>query len=230
MNRPLQIGLLLFPDVTQLDLTGPWEVFARTPGVECHLVWKDLQPVRSDRGLSILPTTTFDACPPLDVICVPGGPGQIALMSDDITLNFLRQQADQAQWITSVCTGSLVLGAAGLLKGYRATSHWSSIDQLALLGAEPVSQRVVRDRNRISGAGVTSGIDFALTLVAEIAGDTIAKAVQLQMEYDPEPPFTSGSPQTAPSQEVEQARAKMADFLATRRAATERAALRLQAD
>jgi len=230
MNRPLQIGLLLFPDVTQLDLTGPWEVFARTPGVECHLIWKDLQPVRSDRGLSILPTTTFADCPPLDVICVPGGPGQIALMSDDITLNFLRQQADQAKWVTSVCTGSLVLGAAGLLKGYRATSHWSSIDQLALLGAEPVSQRVVRDRNRISGAGVTSGIDFALTLVAEISGDAVAKSVQLQMEYDPEPPFTSGSPHTAPPQEVEQARAKMAEFRATRRAATERAALRLQAD
>jgi len=230
MNRPLQIGLLLFPDVTQLDLTGPWEVFARTPGVECHLVWKDLQPVRSDRGLSILPTTSFADCPPLDVICVPGGPGQIALMSDDVTLNFLRQQADQAKWVTSVCTGSLVLGAAGLLKGYCATSHWSSVDQLAMLGAEPVSQRVVRDRNRISGAGVTSGIDFALTLVAEIAGDAVAKAVQLQMEYDPEPPFTSGSPHTAPPQEVEQARAKMAGFLATRRAATERAALRLQAD
>ncbi|KJH60795.1 DJ-1/PfpI family protein [Pantoea agglomerans] len=230
MNRPLQIGLLLFPDVTQLDLTGPWEVFARTPGVECHLIWKDLQPVRSDRGLSILPTTTFADCPPLDVICVPGGPGQIALMSDDVTLNFLRQQAEQAKWVTSVCTGSLVLGAAGLLKGYCATSHWSSIDQLALLGAEPVSQRVVRDRNRISGAGVTSGIDFALTLVAEIAGDAVAKSVQLQMEYDPEPPFTSGSPHTASPQEVEQARAKMAEFLATRRAATERAALRLQAD
>ena len=192
MNRPLQIGLLLFPDVTQLDLTGPWEVFARTPGVECHLIWKDLQPVRSDRGLSILPTTSFADCPPLDVICVPGGPGQIALMSDDVTLNFLRQQADQAKWVTSVCTGSLVLGAAGLLKGYCATSHWSSIDQLSLLGAEPVSQRVVRDRNRISGAGVTSGIDFALTLVAEISGDAVAKSVQLQMEYDPEPPFTSG--------------------------------------
>lgn len=230
MNRPLQIGLLLFPDVTQLDLTGPWEVFARTPDVECHLIWKDRQAVRSDRGLSILPTTSFADCPPLDVICVPGGPGQIALMSDDVTLNFLRQQAEQAKWVTSVCTGSLVLGAAGLLKGYRATSHWSSIDQLALLGAEPVSERVVRDRNRISGAGVTSGIDFALTLVAEIAGDAVAKSVQLQMEYDPEPPFTSGSPHTAPPQEVEQARAKMAEFLATRRAATKRAALRLQAD
>lgn len=230
MNRPLQIGLLLFPDVTQLDLNGPWEVFARTPDTSCHLVWKDLQPVRSDRGLSVLPTMTFDTCPQLDVICVPGGPGQIALMSDDVTLKFLQKQATQAQWITSVCTGSLVLGAAGLLKGYRATSHWSSIDQLALLGADPVSQRVVRDRNRISGAGVTSGIDFALTLVAEIAGDAVAKAVQLQMEYDPQPPFTSGSPKTAPPQEVEQAKAKMAAFIATRRAATMRAAQRLQAD
>lgn len=230
MNRPLQIGLLLFPDVTQLDLTGPWEVFARTPDTSCHLVWKDLQPVRSDRGLSVLPTMTFDTCPQLDVICVPGGPGQIALMSDDVTLNFLQKQAAQAQWITSVCTGSLVLGAAGLLKGYRATSHWSSIDQLALLGADPVSQRVVRDRNRISGAGVTSGIDFALTLVAEIAGDAVAKAVQLQMEYDPQPPFTSGSPKTAPPQEVEQAKAKMAAFIATRRAATMLAAQRLQAE
>ena len=230
MNRPLQIGLLLFPDVTQLDLTGPWEVFVRTPGVECHLIWKDRQPVRSDRGLSILPTTTFDDSPLLDVICVPGGPGQIALMLDEETLNFLRRQAEQAQWVTSVCTGSLVLGAAGLLKGYRATSHWSSIDQLALLGAEPVNQRVVRDRNRISGAGVTSGIDFALTLVAEIAGDAVARAVQLQMEYDPEPPFTCGSPQTAPPEEVEQARAKMAEFIATRRAATEHAARRLQTD
>ena len=230
MNRPLQIGLLLFPDVTQLDLTGPWEVFVRTPGVECHLIWKDRQPVRSDRGLSILPTATFDDCPLLDVICVPGGPGQIALMSDEETLNFLRRQAEQAQWVTSVCTGSLVLGAAGLLKGYRATSHWSSIDQLALLGAEPVNQRVVRDRNRISGAGVTSGIDFALTLVAEIAGDAVARAIQLQMEYDPEPPFTCGSPQTAPPEEVAQARAKMAEFIATRRAATEHAARRLQTD
>ncbi len=198
--------------------------------MECHLIWKDRQPVRSDRGLSILPTATFGDCPLLDVICVPGGPGQIALMSDEETLDFLRRQAEQAQWVTSVCTGSLVLGAAGLLKGYRATSHWSSIDQLALLGAEPVNQRVVRDRNRISGAGVTSGIDFALTLVAEIAGDAVALAVQLQMEYDPEPPFSCGSPQTAPPEEVAQARAKMAEFIATRRAATEHAARRLQAD
>lgn len=230
MPRPLQIGLLLFPELTQLDLTGPWEVFARTPGVACHLIWKDTQPVRSDRGLAIVPTTTFEACPPLDVIFVPGGPGQIALMSDTETLDFLRQRAGEAQWVTSVCTGSLVLGAAGLLQGYRATSHWSSLDQLALLDAQPVSERVVRDRNRITGAGVTSGIDFALTLVAEIADDATARAIQLQMEYDPAPPYNSGSPQSAPPQEVEAARTKMATFIATRRAATEAAAARLQAD
>lgn len=229
MSRPLQIGLLLFPDVTQLDLTGPWEVFARTPQFTCHLIWKDRQPVRSDRGLSILPTVTFADCPPLDVIFVPGGPGQIALMSDSETLDFLRQQARQAQRVTSVCTGSLVLGAAGLLQGYRATSHWSSIDQLALLGAEPVSQRVVCDRNRITGAGVTSGIDFALTLVAELCGDPVARAIQLQMEYDPEPPFSSGSLRTAAPEEIEQVRANMAAFIATRRQATEQAADRLKA-
>lgn len=227
MTTPLHIGLLLFPDVTQLDLTGPFEVFARTPDVACHLVWKERQPVRSDRGLTLLPSCTYDDCPPLDVICVPGGPGQIALMSDEETLSFLRRQAQQAQFITSVCTGSLVLGAAGLLRGYRATSHWGSRDQLALLGAEPVEARVVRDRNRLTGAGVTSGIDFALTLVAEIRGSDVAQAIQLQMEYDPEPPFDAGSPQSATPAQVSAARAQMADFIAARRRATERAAQKL---
>jgi len=230
MTTPLHIGLLLFPDVTQLDLTGPFEVFARTPGVACHLVWKEIKPVRSDRGLTLLPDCTFNDCPPLDVICVPGGPGQIALMSDEETLSFLRQQAQHAQFITSVCTGSLVLGAAGLLRGYRATSHWSSRDQLALLGAEPVDARVVRDRNRLTGAGVTSGIDFALTLVAEIRGDDVAQAIQLQMEYDPEPPFHAGSPQSATPQQLTTARSQMADFIATRRRATEQAAQNLARD
>lgn len=230
MTTPLHIGLLLFPDVTQLDLTGPFEVFARTPGVVCHLVWKEIKPVRSDRGLTLLPDCTFKDCPPLDVICVPGGPGQIALMSDEETLSFLRQQAQHAQFITSVCTGSLVLGAAGLLRGYRATSHWSSRDQLALLGAEPVEARVVRDRNRLTGAGVTSGIDFALTLVAEIHGDEVAQAIQLQMEYDPEPPFHTGSPQSATPEQLTTARSQMADFIATRRRATEQAAQNLARD
>lgn len=223
----IRIGLVLFPRLTQLDLTGPAEVFGRMPGAEVHLLWKTNEPVSSDRGLSILPTTTFTDCPKLDVICVPGGPGQVELMDDEVTLQFLRQIAPGCRLITSVCTGSLVLGAAGLLTGYRATCHWSSIDQLSLLGAEPVHERVVRDRNRMTGAGVTSGIDFALTVVADLMGDEVAQEVQLQMEYDPEPPYRSGSPRTAPSALVNSAREKMTAFIDRRRIATERAAERL---
>jgi cyclohexyl-isocyanide hydratase len=224
-----RIGLVLFPKLTQLDLTGPAEVFGRMPGTEVHLLWKTLDPVSSDRGLSILPTTTFEDCPQLDVICVPGGPGQVALMDDEVTLQFLKRTASGCRLVTSVCTGSLILGAAGLLAGYRATCHWSSIDQLALLGAEPVQERVVRDRNRITGAGVTSGIDFALTVVADLMGHEIAQEVQLQMEYDPEPPYQAGSPRTAPVALVEATRQKIASFIEYRRIATERAAERLAA-
>ncbi|MCU5775553.1 DJ-1/PfpI family protein [Erwiniaceae bacterium BAC15a-03b] len=226
-TQPVSFGLLLFPDLTQLDLTGPFEVFARAPQARVHLIWKTLAPVTSDRGLAMLPTTTFADCPPLDIICVPGGPGQIALMEDDETLAFLRQAAARAQLITSVCTGSLVLGAAGLLQGYQATSHWSSLDQLKLFGAQPLQQRVVRDRNRITGAGVTSGIDFALTLVADLYGAEVAQNIQLQMEYDPQPPFNSGSPLTAAAALVEQARNISASFIAKRREASQRAASRL---
>lgn len=227
-SSPFNIGLLLFPDLTQLDLTGPWEVFARMPGVSNFLIWKDRQPVMSDRGLAILPTTTFSECPSLDLICIPGGPGQIALMEDEETLDFVRQKAQQAQWVTSVCTGSLVLGAAGLLQGYRATSHWGSLDQLSLLGATPVAERVVRDRNRITGAGVTSGIDFALTVAEELFGRDVAENIQLQMEYDPAPPFHAGSPRSASPQRLTQAQNQMHDFLARRRIATEAAAARLK--
>ena len=226
--QPLVIGLLLFPQLTQLDLTGPFEVFARTPGAQVHLIWKDKQPVVSDRGMAILPTTPFAECPPLDVICVPGGPGQIALMDDAETLAFLQQQASSARLVTSVCTGSLVLGAAGLLRGYRATTHWGSLEQLALLGAQPVAERVVREGNRITGAGVTSGIDFALHVVAELLGADVAQNIQLQMEYDPEPPFSSGSPRSADPARVAQARQQMAPFIARRLQATERAAAQLK--
>lgn len=224
----MQIGLVLFPKLTQLDLTGPAEVFFRMPGAKVHLLWKTTEPVTSDRGLSILPTLRFDDCAALDLICVPGGPGQIELMSDDETLGFLRRIAAGCQLVTSVCTGSLVLGAAGLLDGYRATSHWSSIDQLALLGAIPVAERVVKDRNRITGAGVTSGIDFALTVVADLLGEEIAREIQLQMEYDPEPPFDGGSPRSAPAALVEATRRKIAPFIDRRRLATEHAAARLR--
>lgn len=223
----VRIGLILFPQLTQLDLMGPAEVFGRMPGAEVTLLWKSLDPVPSDRGIQIVPTERFDDCDHLDVICVPGGPGQIALMDDEEILAFLRRIAPGCRLITSVCTGSLVLGAAGLLTGYRATSHWSSIDQLAMLGVTPVPERVVRDRNRITGAGVTSGIDFALTVVADLAGPDVARELQLQMEYDPEPPYHCGSPRTAPPELVANVRGKIAAFLARRRAATERAAERL---
>lgn len=223
----LSVGLLLFPGVTQLDLTGPFEVFARAPDTRVHLIWKTPEPVISDRGLAMLPTTTFDTCPPLDVICVPGGPGQIALMTDSAVLAFIREKSAQASLVTSVCTGSLVLGAAGLLNGYRATFHWGSLDQLALLGAEPVSARVVRDRNRITGAGVTSGIDFALRVVADLQGEAVAQMIQLQMEYDPQPPFSSGTPRTAPAELVAQATTQMASFIEMRRQATVAAAQHL---
>ncbi|MGK3141715.1 DJ-1/PfpI family protein [Pantoea sp. C2G6] len=227
-SPPLSIGLLLFPSLTQLDLTGPYEVFVRAPNTQVHLIWKNRDLVVSDRGMAIQPTTTFSHCPALDLICVPGGPGQIDLMTDEEALAFIRTQSKQATWVTSVCTGSLVLGAAGLLTGYKATTHWASLDQLALLGAVPVNQRVVRDRNRITGAGVTSGIDFALTVVAELYGSEVAQNIQLQMEYDPAPPFNSGSPRTASEEQLKNAQAQAAPFLEKRRQATLKAAARLQ--
>ncbi|KAF1072272.1 MAG: Isonitrile hydratase [Pseudomonas citronellolis] len=227
LDNELQIGLLLYPGLTQLDLTGPLEVFTRLPDTRVHLIWKDLAPVAADRGLQLLPNATFDDCPRLDVLCVPGGPGQIELMNDSTTLGFLRRAAEDCRLLTSVCTGSLLLGAAGLLDGYRATCHWASLDQLELLGARPVAQRVVRDRDRITGAGVTSGIDFALSVAAELHGSVIAQDIQLQMEYSPRPPYRSGSPLTAPSALVRASLERQAGFLAYRRAATERAAQRL---
>ncbi|WP_380178052.1 DJ-1/PfpI family protein [Kalamiella sp. sgz302252] len=224
MSTPHSIGLLLFPNLTQLDLTGPFEVFARAPGTTVHLIWKTKEPVISDRGMAILPSTTFADCPALDVICIPGGPGQIALMEDEETLAFIRRKSEQASLTTSVCTGSLVLGAAGLLRGRKATSHWASLEQLALLGAEPVSERVVRDGNIITGAGVTSGIDFALSVVAALYSDEIAQNIQLHMEYDPAPPFACGSPRVASKELVEKAAAQAALFIAKRLEATKRAA------
>ncbi|WP_124983090.1 DJ-1/PfpI family protein [Ralstonia solanacearum] len=225
----LSIGLLLFPNLTQLDLTGPYEVFARIPGARVRLVWKRRDPVVSERGMALVPDTTFDGCPPLDILCIPGGPGQIDLMDDSETLAFVRRMAAGCRFVTSVCTGSLVLGAAGLLRGYRATSHWASRDQLALLGAQPVEARVVFDRNRVTGGGVTSGIDFALAVVAHLYGEAAAQRIQLQLEYDPAPPFRGGSPASASPEIVAQARQDMAPMLARRLAATRAVAARLEA-
>lgn len=212
----LRFGLLLFPDLTQLDLTGPYEVFRRAPGVATHLVAKTLDPVRADSGLRLLPDTTLAGCPPLDVVCVPGGPGVNAAMEDAAILDFLRTQAAGARYVTSVCTGALVLGAAGLLRGRRATTHWASHDFLAAFGAIPTAGRVVRDGNLFTGGGVTAGIDFALTLLAELFGEAEAQAIQLYIEYAPAPPFAAGSPETAPHEVVAAVRARGAATRARR--------------
>jgi cyclohexyl-isocyanide hydratase len=193
------IGILVFPGVQQLDLTGPYEVFASLPDTKVHLIWKDRAPITSATGLVLAPTMTFGECPKLDVICVPGGGGVNALLEDAETLAFIRAQAKQARYVTSVCTGSLVLGAAGLLKGRKATTHWYAHDFLEKFGAIPVHGRVVRDGNLITAGGVTAGIDFGLAVVAELAGRTEAEAIQLGLEYAPAPPFDAGTPDEAPS-------------------------------
>jgi cyclohexyl-isocyanide hydratase len=199
-SAPLQIGLVLFPKVTQLDFTGPLQVFSSVPGAKVHLIWKRIEPVPSDSVLALTPTVTFADCPQLDVICVPGGSGTDDMIGDDEMLDFLRQQAVGAKYITSVCTGSLVLGAAGLLQGYRAATHWTAMDFLSAFGATPTKTRVCVDRNRVTGGGVTAGIDFALTLVSIMVDRPTAETIQLRLEYNPAPPFNSGSPDTAPTE------------------------------
>ncbi len=197
MSETLSIGFLIYPNVTQLDATGPAQVLSGLPGAQIHMVAKTRAPVMTDAGFAIVPTDDYATCPPLAVICVPGGPGQIPLMEDAETLEFLARQGAQARYVTSVCSGSLLLGAAGLLDGYRAACHWAFRELLPVFGAEPVADRVVRDRNRFTGGGVTAGIDFGLTLAAEIAGEDTAQLIQLAMEYAPAPPFDAGRPETA---------------------------------
>ena len=195
--QPVSIAFLLFPGVTQLDLTGPAQVLSRLGSQTLHFVAASRAPVPTDAGFSILPTAAFDEVPGADIICVPGGFGTMDAIEDEATLAWVRRVGENAQWVTSVCTGSLVLGAAGLLRGYRAACHWAWREHLALFGAEPVAERVVFDRNRATGGGVTAGIDFALALTAAIRGEAHAKAVQLSLEYDPAPPFQAGSPEKA---------------------------------
>lgn len=197
MTMSLKIGFLLFPGVTPLDAVGPAQVLSAIPDAEIYMVWKDTQAVTTDVGFSITPNVSMSECPDLDIICVPGGGGQALIMDDKQVLDFLRYQGGQARYITSVCSGSLLLGAAGLLNGYKATSHWAVLEYLTLFGAEPVADRVVRDRNRFTGGGVTAGIDFGLTLAAELAGEEAAKEIQLSLEYNPKPPFNAGSPVAA---------------------------------
>lgn len=194
---PLSFGLLVFPEVQQLDLTAPYEIFASAPEAVVHLIWKDLAPLRASTGLRLTPTTAFAECPPLDVLCVPGGVGVNALLTDADVLDFIAARASEARFVTSVCTGSLVLGAAGLLRGRRATSHWNARDLLAGFGAIPTAGRIVRDGTLITAGGVTAGLDFGLTVLDELIGREQAAAVQLQLEYAPAPPFASGTPEEA---------------------------------
>jgi cyclohexyl-isocyanide hydratase len=206
MGPEYQIGFLMFPNLTQLDLAGPAQVLCRVPGLRVHYVGRTLDPVPTDAGFKISPTVTFADCPQLDVVCVPGGPGVGEVLTDRETLAFLRRQGARARYVASVCTGALVLGAAGLLDGYQSTTHWMFRSYLPLFGARPANGRVVRDRNRITGGGVTAGIDFALALAAELVGEEAARMVQLALEYDPQPPFDCGSPEKAGTARVERYR------------------------
>jgi len=203
------VGFVIFPGITQLDFTGPFEVLSRlgTPRSisapsrfaqsRTHVAAKTMLPVSSDRGLGIMPTCTFDSCPPLDLICVPGGARVVEALADVETVDFIRGQGGSAEYVTSVCMGAFLLGAAGLLKGRRAATHWAYVDLLPLVGARHEKGRVVRDGNVFTAGGVTSGIDFAFGIVAELAGPEVAKAIQLGIEYDPSPPFDAGHPDKA---------------------------------
>ncbi|MBS0504061.1 MAG: DJ-1/PfpI family protein [Proteobacteria bacterium] len=224
----MQISFLLFPNVTQLDLTGPAQVLSRLPDARIELVARTLEPVPTDAGFALLPTATFETATRPDILCVPGGFGVTGAMEDEATLVWLRKAAAEAQWVTSVCTGALVLGAAGLLQGYRATTHWASHDYLADFGAVPVKERVVFDRNRVTGGGVTAGVDFGLALVGAVAGEDHARFVQLSLEYDPAPPFDSGSPDKADAATLEKYKAMVARFAADRPARYRAAAARMR--
>lgn len=204
------IGFVIFPGITQLDFTGPFEILNRLgtppsisapskfPQSKTHVVAKTMLPVSSDRGLRIIPTCTFDSCPPLHLICLPGGAGVVEAIADVETVDFIRRQGENAEYVTSVCMGAFLLGAAGLLKGRRAATHWAYGDLLPLVGARHEKARVVRDGNVFTAGGVTSGIDFAFVIVAELAGPEVAQAIQLGIEYDPSPPFDAGHPDKAP--------------------------------
>ncbi|SHJ06178.1 cyclohexyl-isocyanide hydratase [Aureimonas altamirensis DSM 21988] len=206
----LRFGLLCFPGVQQLDLTGPYEVFASATGSTVHLIWKDLQPVRSATGLMLTPDTLLSEAPDFDVLCIPGGGGVNALLTDETVLAFIRDKAAKARFVTSVCTGALVLGKAGLLSGKRAATHWNAMDFLPAFGAIPVSERFVQDGSIITAGGVTSGIDFGLAVVAELLGRAEAETIQLALEYAPAPPFDAGQPETASEAVVRAAKSRMA--------------------
>ena len=226
-DRHLQIGSLMFDGIDQIDLTGPFEVLARIPNSTYRLYGKTGDMIRDLKGLRLTPDASIAEAPQLDILHIPGGRGQEALMEDEEVLGWIRQQAAGAHSIFSVCTGALVCGAAGLLKGRRATTHWASFHLLPYFGAIPVNERVVIDGNWIFAAGVTAGIDGALRLAAELRGNDAAKAIQLHMVYAPEPPFDSGTPETAPAHILEQTRATLVEITSQREVTAKRIADKL---
>lgn len=226
-QQKLTVGMLLFPGMTQLDLTGPYEVFCRMPDTSVSLVAATSAPVRTEWGLTITPDRTFADADVYDILCVPGGWGVNEQLENEAMLAFLRAHEGHARYITSVCSGALILGAAGLLKGYRATTHWMSLSMLQLLGAHPVDERVVVDRDRITGGGVTAGIDFGLVVAAELFGPSVAQEIQLAIEYQPAPPYDSGLPSTAPESVGAAVLRRSAASLAARQTIVRRAASRL---
>ena len=208
------IGFILYPRFTALDFIGPYEVLSRLPGHKAIVIAQSSAPVPAEQGpVAVAPEFTFDEAPPLDVLLIPGGPGQLEQMGNEALRAYLRSAAESARLVTSVCTGALLLGDADLLKGRRATTHWLAYETLERLGATPVAERIVRDGNIITAAGVSAGIDLGLLLAADIAGEQIAQAIQLGIEYDPQPPFDAGSPAKAPQDLVEAMRANARIFL-----------------
>jgi cyclohexyl-isocyanide hydratase len=200
MTQHLNIGSLVYPNIDQADLTGPFEVLSRVPDSTFHVIGKTRDPVRDVRGLILTPEIAFAEAPQLDVLVVPGGVGQEDLMNDELTLSFIQDQAKASQYVFSVCTGALVCGAAGLLRGVKATTHWAAFHLLKYFGAIPVNHRVVVDRRYVSSAGVTAGLDGALYLASLLRGEDVAQQIQLGIEYSPEPIFSAGTPQTAPAE------------------------------
>jgi cyclohexyl-isocyanide hydratase len=223
----MNIGIIVFPRMDQIDFTGPFEVLSRVPGAAIHVLWKEKTPIRDIKGLILTPEQTLAEAPQLDVLVVPGGPGQEALMEDEAVLSFIRDRAARARYVYSVCTGALICGAAGLLKGVKSTTHWASFDLLKYFGAIPTDERVVLDGKHLSAAGVTAGIDGALKLAALLRGDRAAQEIQLGIEYAPEPPFHSGTPKTAPPEVLEASRATIRPLTKAREATAKRIAAKL---
>ena len=226
-NQKIQIGAIVFPNMDQMDLTGPFAVLSRLANTQFQLLWKNTQPLRDFHGLVITPEASFAEAKPMDVLLVPGGPGQNELMEDEELLQFIRTQAERVKLVFTVCTGSLLLGATGLLKGKRATSYWRTTQLLKYFGAEYVNERVVQDGNFVNAAGLTAGIDGALRVAALLRGEDEAKRIQLDIQYAPEPPFCCGSPESAPAELLAKSEQAGEELLARRLAVAKRVAVKL---